>query len=236
MADKSSLYRSAKDKAFKQVLKPAGFVKGRYLFARKAHGQLHGIDFQTSKWGGEYFLNVAFHYDFLPPLVALANNTIYAFERFGVTDFLLHTRLEALMQAGYPKEWSYGEEVKDLEKQVKHNARDTITALDELGEKWREPTVFLALLPPQLLEEDYRKRLARTAPPLPYDQALGPGWPPPAYFKLGYCLCVIAMRARRIDLAKAYLKVAEIERMGRGEKALADLHRELEKSASNRLP
>src|SRR6266550_686976 len=135
MADKSKAYRAAKEKAFKEILRQAGFMKGRYLFVRKAHGELHGIGFQASKWGGEYYINVAFHYDFLPPLLALSNNTTYPFEQFDVTDFLLHTRLEAFMQPGYPKEWSYGQEVKDLEKQVKQNAKDAIGVLDELGEK-----------------------------------------------------------------------------------------------------
>ena len=64
--DKSRNFRKAKAVALKNILAPAGFVKGKRLFVRHAGNQIHGIEFQTSTWGGVYFINVGFHYDFIP--------------------------------------------------------------------------------------------------------------------------------------------------------------------------
>ena len=50
--DKSRNFRKAKALALKNILAPAGFVKGKNLFVRHIGNQIHGIELQTSTWGG----------------------------------------------------------------------------------------------------------------------------------------------------------------------------------------
>lgn len=226
MADKSRAFQTAKNRVFTRTFQPAGFVKGAYLFARQTIGQVHGVQFQASRYGGSYFVNVAFHYEFLPPLFHMSNNVLVPVQKFDLTDFMLHSRLEDLMPASYPAEWSY-DSAPSLEEQLDKNAKDAIGVLGALSEKWRDPAVFLELLPPKLLDDDYRIALADPDAPRPFRQAIGPGWVPVDYFKMGFCLCVIALRVGRVDVAKEYFKILEFDRRGRGTKAVAELQRQM---------
>jgi len=235
MPDKSKVFRAVKENAYKNTLQPAGFIKGKHLFLRHQHGQIHSIDFQTSKWGGKYFVNVGFHYDFLPPLTGISNGTKYGREQFELTDFMLYARLEALMRPDYPRSWKYEDNMQGLDEQVDRNARDAVRVLDDLGHKWPDPAVFLKLLPPKLLQEDAKEESsqsnlsaeeAASRPPLPYERALGAAWTPPDYLSLGYCLSIIALRAGHKNLAKEYLIIAEQHSEGIAGEALSALRRE----------
>jgi hypothetical protein len=216
--------RTIKSGVLKRVLAPAGFVKGKHSFVRRRDGQVHIFDIQHSKYGGQYFVNLAFHYEFLPPSIATNNEGVPAVQDYDVTDCLVNARPGWL--AGVPNEidgcnlshasYGYADAGREEEERcVDLQARESITILDRLGEKWRDPMVLLDLLPLELIEEDLAFRLDRAnKPPTPLDHVLG-GWTFD-FFMLAYALSVIATRAGRADLAGRYRAFAHAQALERG--------------------
>ena len=231
-------------KVFKQTLEPAGFIKTRQgLFLRQAGTQLHGFEYQLSRFGGEYFVNVAFGYDFLPSWKDMDEHEgrrVTPLAEYGLLDFMMHARPGGLMPkeekdklkaAGHdPSGGRHGFMTDEAQlEQMDRHARDALAVLARAVAPFHDPSVFLALVPPDMLEEDLRQRLARTPPPYPMDLAL-PGWNYGS-FDLACALMLIALRAepRRTDLAERYYRFAEGRAKERGfERVLAPLRRQLE--------
>ncbi len=183
--DKSRNFRKAKALALKNILAPAGFVKGKHLFVRHIGNQIHGIEFQTSTWGGVYFVNVGFDYDFLPPKLAI-NRRPWPWMEYDILDFITYNRLDNLMQPQpYPKRWNYWGDLSEVQGNVDKTARDAIEALERLNQQWNNPADFLA----------------QQMPPHKFYQENYPGPP--------YHLSLIALHIGMIDLAKEYLAAAE---------------------------
>ena len=82
----------ARNDVAKRTLRPAGFAKGRRLFLRHADDQLHGIEYQLSKYGGTYYVNIGFGYDFLPSIEEIFERRVTALERYDVLDLMLNGR------------------------------------------------------------------------------------------------------------------------------------------------
>lgn len=221
MADKKYEYRKVKSQMFKRILQPAGFVKGRYLYIRHAGNQVHGIEFQGSKYGGgDYFVNIAFHYDFLPPSFEITQGKMaIPFEKYRTLDFILFTRIERLMsQEGYPWKWNYVVATQ-LETTIDEIMRDSLKAIDELSAKWRDPRVLLELLSPDVIILDQQLAIERSGireeeramlPPSPIWKALR-FWALPVYVTLAYQLAMIAVHCGERTLAETYLRIVESE-------------------------
>ena len=183
--DKSRNFRKAKAQALEKILAPAGFVKGKHLFVRRTGNQIHGIEFQTSRWGRVYFVNVGFHYDFLPPKLAMGKKP-WPWPQYHILDFTRWNRLEGEVQMkDYPQEWNYWGDLDAVQENVNKTAKDAIEVLDRLSQQWKNPSDFLA----------------QQRPPCELYQEGDPGRP--------YHLSLIALHIGRIDLAKEYLIAAE---------------------------
>ena len=62
-----SQVRSIRLQVMKRLLLPLGYVKGKGgIYVRECDDQIHLIDFQPSKYGHEYTVNLGFHYTFMP--------------------------------------------------------------------------------------------------------------------------------------------------------------------------
>ncbi len=183
--DKSRNFRKAKAQALEKILAPAGFVKGKHLFVRHTGNQIHGIEFQTSTWGGVYFVNVGFHYDFLPsgPMLAQDDKSGVTFD---ILDFMIQNRLENWMRpTPYLREWNYWGNFDAVQENVDKTSKDAVEVLNKLGRQWGDPANFLAQQPP----------------PNAFHKRDNPKFP--------YRLSLIASRLGQIDLAKSYLDAAE---------------------------
>ena len=206
-------FQTAKDRVFRAVFNPAGFVKGNRMYARTSGEQIHAVQFQTATGGGSYFVNVGFHWAFLPGFLVMTQGRSVPYTRYDLLDLLMYNRLEALMPAGYPRQWNYGEDVATTELDLKTNAQNAIAAIEAFGQKWRDPSRFLDAFPPEMhardeeesnRQIDIRDEDLAKLPPLPVDTVLGqPGWYVPRYC-LAYALAGIAIRLNRRSLAEAY--------------------------------
>jgi len=206
MSKQNTVFPSAKKYVANHILIPAGFVKGRGLFARHTNGQFHGVEFQASKYGGEYFVNVAFHYDFVPAITPLRKGLRPKYTEFSLLDFMLQTRLETLMAPGYPSSWQYSERTEKVEEQMEENTKNAIAVLDAFGARWKDPADFLRTVTPELIQENLQM-LAAGKGPRPVEVAIGP-WIFD-YFDFSCCLALIAVHLGQLPLARSYLEIAK---------------------------
>lgn len=226
MEDTRQRVQRAKEWLFKETLSPAGFVKGRHLFYRRAGDRVHGIDFQLgSKRSLEYFVNIAFTYAFLPVYERTGFELLEP-SRLDLTQFMFYGRLEGLISGSSPRDRSYDLDPDALEQQLRKNARDAIEALNSVDAAWKDPTSLLELLPPRLLQDDHEQRMARVGgnaeeqvmmPPLPYRSVVGPAWQPPDKYFVGYRLAAISIRSGDEVGAIAYLRFTQADALGRQE-------------------
>jgi hypothetical protein len=106
--------------------------------------------------------------------------------------------------------------------------------LERLGGMWSKPRILLQLLPPELLESDYRGALLRTNDPAErINSAVGFEWSPD-YEDLSYCLAVIAARNRDLTTAEAYLSLMTTMSDGSlGALEISQIRRDLRRHAEN---
>lgn len=218
MSDPRVMFRRAKKRALNTILQPAGFELGRHMFVRRVSGQHHAVEFQPSKNGDEYFVNLAFSYDFLPPFFHGGNGQFIALADYVELDFLLSSRLGHFLPGPYQDDWRYDDlAVGDVAEQVERNAQAAVSVLDAAAKQWAHPGGFLERLPPHLLAEDRRLRLERYRAmqanlpwadrPFPITQAIGNGWEADG-FNLSFACAMVAWRSGRKTQAKEYLRVA----------------------------
>ena len=213
MADK---FKSSKADVFTRVLAPMGFEKGKLIYLRPATEQLHAIDFQASRWGSKYFVNIGFSYEFLPGFLSATDCSGADYKSFDLLDLLMHIRLDEIMPDPCPREWSFDQHPESAQMQMETAAKNAIACIDVFAKRWSEPATFLEAIPPTLLADDIREATRRNdlsqevvlaLPALPLARALGAAW----YFEydnLAYSLGIIASRSGRVDMAQQYLKIA----------------------------
>jgi uncharacterized protein DUF4304 len=86
-----SVVRSIRRSVMKRILHPAGFIETKNAtYVRKQDNQIHVIYFQGSKWGGQYTVNLGFHYAFLKPVLS---RKPVALSRFHFLDCAFEARI-----------------------------------------------------------------------------------------------------------------------------------------------
>jgi len=197
--------RQVKNTALERVLKPAGFVKGQRLFIRRVAEQVHGVELQPSKYGGQYFVNLGFTYAFLP-----VDGEAKPAAELGLTDFTLRARPGQLIPGSGNNASSglHDIDAAAAEQQVEQHARVAVGLVDDAARRWSNPATLLKIVPPELLEKEVRLRRENYAGTLPIREALG-GWETFDRLGLACALTLISLRAGEIDLAQRYLQFAE---------------------------
>jgi hypothetical protein len=210
MDSRSRYFPAAKRRVLKEVLGPAGFVRGNSIYVAKIGSQIHGIDFQASRRGDGYFVNLLFHYDFLP---GFFQGKIVAYSKMHYLDMLFSSRLDDFFppQAGQGI-WYYTEDRDFLEQTLAENATNAISVLENQGEKWRNPAILLELVPPELIEKDLAGGYIDRSGIIPLEasyvlDALEGHWHFDD-FGLSYALAHFAARLRKTSLMRKYLEIA----------------------------
>jgi hypothetical protein len=218
MPDPIYLYRRSKTRVFEGVLKPLGYVEGKELFARSFNSQLHGIEFQgNTKRAGEYFVNLAFSFDFLPPFLQARNAVDIPWPQYTILDFLFWSRIGSFLPKPYIDAWEYDQlNAEEIEAMVRKNIIDALGVFDLLGGKWGDPQAFLKLFPPEIIKTDDDLRNERYEAEkkkilwegtLPLTELIGEAWHW-KHHNLAYACGIIAGRGGKLVLAKQYLIVA----------------------------
>jgi len=202
-------FRSARYRAFERPLAEAGFVEGKHLWVRSRGDQIHAVGLQTHQ--GQYAINLAFHYSFLP-----------SFEEFDVLPpeelhelgFMLRTRLSSVL-TGYDR-WCDMEAPRSvLEAEMGQCAADSLRVLDECSQSWADPGWFLEHIPPIVLESETPvpggKSVSCPTGGVPMVWSVVRGWAP-EIFAMGYALSIFALRHGDRALAKQYAEIAAKER------------------------
>jgi hypothetical protein len=219
--EKTTSFLAARAQTGLQILRPAGFAEGAHLFYRLRDHQAVGVEFQASRFEPKYYVNVGFHYDFLPtPREVAHGQSTSSLEQFDIVDLMLYTRLEDLLTTPSPDSWPCGDDVaaSTVAEQMKRNAQDAVEALNRVCNKWRDPQAMLEAFAPEVVAEEFSAVdthrngdvTALDEPPVTrFAAALGHSWMF-HHFHFAYSLALIALRFERSARAREYLRLAEL--------------------------
>lgn len=216
MLDQSKNWNSAKSKVFREVLRPAGYEKSKSLFLHTRDGYESAIEFQRSRYGDVYFVNVGFGYACLPRGMPANRGETAPGRAEHILDMIMHCRLEQLMPGKYPSEWPGKGELAELEATFSQNASNGICCLSEVESRWGNPESLLAAITPEVLSAqrkeshrlgllDSEEREALWPYNLPINSMVGREWIINDDF-LAYALVVIAVRCGRRALVEKYIE------------------------------
>lgn len=134
--------RRIREKVMADELLPLGFTKGNAGTYVRQHGdQIHLIDFQASQYGGHFYVNLGFHYAFVPPLF---HRGLLALSEFHLLDCLFTNRIELLATEPLESHIRYGTDKGELKAQFVQCAANALLILDETAAAWREPSRALS--------------------------------------------------------------------------------------------
>jgi hypothetical protein len=127
----------------KEELLPFQFVKGEGgTYVRRRDDQIHLIYFQGSKYGGEFRVNLAIHFAFIPPLFRRRRIKLHEFH---LLDCSLRTDLCSFDAKN--RDWlKYGHDRAALRQILVNCASESLLILDRHAELWADPMAFLAFL------------------------------------------------------------------------------------------
>jgi len=136
----SAKVRQIRAQVAKETLLPLGFIKCKGASYVRRHGQqLHLVNFQGSMWGGQYTINLGFHYDFIPP---------YTLRKPIKLDQVQYLDCAVGVRIGWfdPSErdiwYPYGDDVETLRTQLRENIALSLKAFKSIEEKANDPTAW----------------------------------------------------------------------------------------------
>ncbi len=139
-----SQVRAVRLQVMRRCLEPEGFVKvSGSTWVRRRDDQIHLLDFQAGRWGGDYTVNLGFHYAFVPPFSQRAGN---GSAEFGLLDCAVYARIGRFGPEGQDVWFEYGQDRERLAGLLEQNARDGLAVFDRYGRKWQDPEVWLKAL------------------------------------------------------------------------------------------
>ena len=98
--------RSIRKRVVQRVLIPAGFLDGTHgTYVRQIGDQIHLINFQASKYGHEYTVNLGLHYSFLSPLLNRGRRKLADYSQ---VDCGLSTRIGEFKDSTHDTWFKYG--------------------------------------------------------------------------------------------------------------------------------
>lgn len=134
--------RELRRKIEHEILVPGGFAKcPNGTYSRKSGDQIHLINFQGSKYGNGYFVNLGFHYAFIPGFSLSNRHELYSPKRFTLLDCALRTRLRTSNNQN--DLYEYGIDRAVLLDTLRQNAKDCLAIFDECSKVWQSPQTFL---------------------------------------------------------------------------------------------
>ncbi|MGE0609639.1 MAG: DUF4304 domain-containing protein [Pirellulales bacterium] len=138
----SGQVRAARIQVMKRVPAPRGFVRGDDgAYARRRDGQIHLIQFQASKYGHEYTVNLGFHYDFLPPFY---HKTTIPLVEYDLLDCAISERIGYFTPEKRDLWFPYGNNHEVLKQMLEENVRVCLAAFDEVTHRWADPGRWLS--------------------------------------------------------------------------------------------
>jgi len=137
----SSVVRSIRAAVMTHVLIPAGFIKGEQgTYVRRAGDQIHLIDFQPSRYGHQYTVNLAFHFAFVTPLFAGKKIKLADYSQL---DCGLRARIGDFSKSRLDKWFDYGTDRSLLARTLEKNARSSLETLGRAAQQFRDPRRLL---------------------------------------------------------------------------------------------
>ena len=130
-----SRVRRLREQLMRKMLQPLGFVKAPdATYVRKINDQYHLINFQASKYGGSYTINLGFHYTFIP--------TFHNPKPAHLLDCALQSRFGTKSDTWF----DYGNNENAFKALLARNLNQCVGILDNYSELWKEPLFLLKSL------------------------------------------------------------------------------------------
>jgi len=110
------------------------------LTSGRRGGQIHLLDFQASKYGQEYTVNLGFHYDFVPPFF---HKTKIPLVEYHILDCAVTACIGHFLPENRPIYFPYGNDRASLESTLKQNVRDCLAVFEDVSRRWADPSWWL---------------------------------------------------------------------------------------------
>ncbi|HEY3963919.1 MAG TPA: DUF4304 domain-containing protein [Planctomycetaceae bacterium] len=137
--------RAVRLREMRRLLLPAGFVRapdGAYV--RQIGNQIHLIGFQGAKYGGEYTVNLGFHYSFAP---GFFQKKRLRPSQFHLLDCAFRTRIGSFIPGGLDRWFPYGDDRERLRATFNENVELCLSTFERFSRKWEDPAQWLAKIP-----------------------------------------------------------------------------------------
>jgi hypothetical protein len=133
--------RAVRLRVMKERLLPAGFVVGEdATYVRRQGDQIHLINFQGSRYGHKFTVNLGFHYAFVAPL--FRGQPIRLME-FGLLDCIIRERIGFFLPEKRDSWFDYGDDRKALVANFELCATTCLDVFDRCVKRWSDPCAFL---------------------------------------------------------------------------------------------
>jgi hypothetical protein len=210
--DPNAAFAAAKRSCFNEILKPAGFLKGKGIFVRPSDAPsgrlINGINIQVHR--DRYTINIGIHFDGVPGCVDFVEKPLNKFE---LLDFTLQVRPFQL-RPNLPQWIPLDDDAEAVQSQLATNLGHTLEVLAEFTACRPDAQSFFTAVPPKVFLEEVPNPTPTTAEPedqtMPALYAALPDWYPDG-FQLAVALCLVAAQEGRSELAAEYAAVALIQ-------------------------
>jgi hypothetical protein len=190
--------RTIRKRVSARLLEPLDFVANGTMYSAHRGGQIHGIAFQASKYGGQFTINLGFHYDFIPAVFSLERKP---FSDFGPCDHWLNARLNNFIP-GHGAWWTYGDSKGECEATTTNVIQQSLAVLDDYANRWEDTQVLLELCSPPVFERIASEVESETTGYRAFQQIL-PKWNYEVW-TLGFGLVHVALECNEPAIAASY--------------------------------
>lgn len=133
--------RALRLKVMKEYLLAAGFVLGKEsTYVRRQDDQIHLVNFQGSKYGHEFTVNLGFHYTFIPPLL---RQRVLPLADFHLLDCIAQARIGYFLPKKRDTWFKYGHDREQLLADLRLCATTCLTVFSRYSARWQVPSALL---------------------------------------------------------------------------------------------
>jgi hypothetical protein len=204
----TSKMRNEQRSIAKEIFGDAGFAASRDVFFRKIERNIHRIEIQRSQYGDRYFLNLGWHYDYLPRL--RTGEFVNSIADVAYLDCAFQSRLQRLLPTGIWQGSFPYDQHGHMNDRYERVFTECVAYYETTDKIMWEPDKLLTLITPDVLKEHSAYLYESKAGDERFSQvnAILGKWHTSMVFPLACLLSVLARRTGDLVAQREYSAIA----------------------------